>query len=93
MELSDTVILLSALAQPTRFRCMALLAERRTATAGELATKLGVPANTMSSHLTILSHAGLVSSSKVGRQMVYRANSTRLEPLIDKLGTLIGSDR
>lgn len=88
MEISDSVSLLSALAQPTRYRCMALLVERGETTSGDLAARLGVPANTMSSHLSVLVHAGLVSSSKVGRHMVYRAHAARLAPLIDKLNDL-----
>ncbi|WP_066727203.1 MULTISPECIES: ArsR/SmtB family transcription factor [Sphingomonas] len=92
MELSDAVILLSALAQPTRFRCMAMLAEKGEATAGDLASSLSVPANTMSSHLTVLAHAGLVSSSKAGRHVVYRAHAERVELLIERLSTLAASE-
>ncbi|UYY79307.1 ArsR/SmtB family transcription factor [Sphingomonas sp. R1] len=69
-----------------------MLAERGEATAGDLASGLGVPANTMSSHLTVLAHAGLVSSSKSGRHVLYRANTARLEPLIGRLSTLVAKE-
>jgi DNA-binding transcriptional ArsR family regulator len=88
MELSRIVALLSALAQPTRYRCVAMLVENGPCTAGDLASGLGVPANTMSSHLTILTHAGLVSSTKDGRHVVYRANAGTVAPLLEELKLL-----
>jgi DNA-binding transcriptional ArsR family regulator len=39
--------------------------------AGDIAEQLKVPANTMSSHLAVLSRAGLVASCKHGRSVVY----------------------
>lgn len=92
MELTDAVSRLSALAQPTRYRCVAMLLERGPCSAGELASGLGVPANTMSSHLTILSHAGLVSSTRDGRHVVYEAGQASLSELIGELQALrVGS--
>ena len=88
MELSTAVTLLSALAQPTRYRCVQMLFERGSCTAGELASGLEVPANTMSSHLTILTHAGLISPTKDGRHVRYQANGSSLSGLIEQLGKL-----
>lgn len=42
--------------------------------AGELARVLDVPHNTMSSHLNILTAAGLVQSRREGRSIIYRIN-------------------
>jgi ArsR family transcriptional regulator len=39
--------------------------------AGDIATQLSVPPNTMSSHLAVLSRAGLVASRKEGRSVIY----------------------
>jgi len=39
--------------------------------AGEIARNLEVPHNTMSSHLSILVNAGLVSSRREGRSVIY----------------------
>jgi ArsR family transcriptional regulator len=39
--------------------------------AGDIAEQLNVPANTMSSHLAVLSRAGLVASRKQGRSVIY----------------------
>jgi ArsR family transcriptional regulator len=88
MELPQTVAVLSALAQPTRYRCIAMLVEKGACSAGDLASGLGVPANTMSSHLTILTHAGLVSSIKEGRHVVYRASVGSVADLLETLKQL-----
>jgi DNA-binding transcriptional ArsR family regulator len=42
--------------------------------AGEIARQLGVPQNTMSTHLTILARAGLVRSERQSRSIIYRAD-------------------
>ena len=39
--------------------------------AGDIAVQLKVPANTMSSHLAVLSRAGLIASRKQGRSVIY----------------------
>lgn len=69
------ITIMSALAQPTRLAVFSLLsrAGEEGMTAGELAEKTGTPANTMSSHLTILSQAGLATSRRAGRNIFYRA--------------------
>lgn len=89
MELTRTVAVMSALAQPTRYRCMALLVEEGPCTAGALAAGLGVPTNTMSSHLTILTHAGLVTYVRQGRHVVYSAVAGSIPELIEELRLLV----
>ncbi|QEX17952.1 hypothetical protein FRZ44_32560 [Hypericibacter terrae] len=42
--------------------------------AGEIAAACGVPHNTMSSHLAILTRAGLARSERQGRIVLYRAD-------------------
>ncbi len=88
MEITRVIPQLSALAQPTRYRCVQLLTGLDSCTAGDLAAQLGVPANTMSSHLTILSHAGLVTSSRSGRHIAYRVDRDSIRSLLDELGML-----
>ena len=41
--------------------------------AGDIAEKLGVPQNTLSTHLAILVRAGLAASERRSRQIIYRA--------------------
>lgn len=69
------ITVMSALAQPTRLAVFSLLARAGAEgmTTGDLAETTGTPANTMSSHLTILSHAGLATSRREGRNIFYRA--------------------
>ena len=83
MEASHAIAALSALAQPTRLECFRLLVRHEPAglPAGELARALNVPANTLSTHLTILSHAGLVAGEREGRSIVYRVNLERVRAL------------
>ncbi len=93
MELNDAVAVMSALAQPTRYRCVSHLMEHGDSTAGDLAMALGVPANTMSSHLTILSHAGLVTFVRSGRQIIYSPRRERLTDVIEMLSSLVDDVR
>jgi ArsR family transcriptional regulator, arsenate/arsenite/antimonite-responsive transcriptional repressor len=77
---SDAVILaLAALAQSTRLDVFRLLVkhEPNGLPAGDIARHLTVPHNTMSSHLGILSRAGLVRSERRSRSIIYRADLTR----------------
>lgn len=65
-----------SLAQPTRlaaFRQL-LTAHPNSLAAGEIARRCEVPHNTMSTHLAILSRAGLIAVERQGRIMNYRAD-------------------
>jgi ArsR family transcriptional regulator len=75
---------LAALAQATRLDVFRLLVkhEPEGLAAGDIAKALAVPQNTMSSHLSILSRAGLVSAQRHGRSIVYRADLTRLQAVM-----------
>ena len=76
MDLESAVATLSALAQPTRLEVFRLLVRNAPngLPAGEIARLVGVPHNTMSTHLSILSHTRLVSSERDGRSIVYRVD-------------------
>jgi len=73
---SATVDSLSALAQATRLQVFRALiaAYPRGVPAGDIASKFQVPHNTMSSHLAILTRAGLAVSERQGRTVFYRAD-------------------
>lgn len=83
MDKNTALQTLSALAQGTRLDTFRLLVrhEPKGLPAGEAAFELGVPQNTLSSHLAILARAGLVDSVRHGRSIVYRANVARLHAL------------
>jgi ArsR family transcriptional regulator len=76
MELESAVLSLAALAQTTRLEVFRLLVkhEPKGLAAGDIARSLAIPQNTMSSHLSVLSRAGLVSAQRFSRSIVYRAD-------------------
>jgi DNA-binding transcriptional ArsR family regulator len=74
---ADTVM--AALADPTRWRVLSLLAERGEATATTLAGELPVSRVAVVKHLAILDRAGLVEGGRMGREVRYRVRPERLE--------------
>jgi DNA-binding transcriptional ArsR family regulator len=83
MESDTAIAALAALAQPTRLDTFRLLVrhEPEGVPAGELARLLGVPQNTMSAHLAILSRAGLIKGERHSRSIIYRAEIDALRDL------------
>ncbi len=73
----------AALSQATRLQTFRLLvsSEPEGVAAGELARLIGVPQNTLSTHLSILANAGLVHGARHSRSIVYRADVGRLREL------------
>jgi ArsR family transcriptional regulator, arsenate/arsenite/antimonite-responsive transcriptional repressor len=76
MDETRAIAALAALAQATRMETFRLLAGREPdgVPAGELARLMGIPQNTMSTHLAILVRAGLAWGERRGRTIVYRAD-------------------
>ena len=76
MESEQAILALAALAQSTRLDVFRLLVKHQPAglAAGDIAKALAVPQNTMSSHLAILSRAGLVTARRFSRSIIYRAD-------------------
>jgi ArsR family transcriptional regulator len=74
----------SALAQPTRLDAFRMLVknEPEGLPAGEIARRLGVPQNTMSTHLGILARARLVNVERHSRSMIYRADLGTVRGLV-----------
>lgn len=74
------IAMFAALAQETRFFAFRLLAQKPDGlSSGEIATRLKVPQNTMSTHMGILARAGLVSSERQSRSIIYRAETNAAE--------------
>jgi ArsR family transcriptional regulator len=75
MDSEQAILVFSALAQPTRLDVFRLLIEHEPdgLPAGEIARRLAVPHNTMSTHLAILARAGLIESERQSRSILYRA--------------------
>lgn len=87
MKIDQALTSFSALSQETRLRAFKLLIEYgdEGAAAGVLSEALDIPHNTLSFHLSHLGQAGLVSSRKAGRQMIYTANREAITDLINYL--------
>lgn len=84
MEISNALLALNALAQETRLLVFKKLVEFGASgvNAGDLARELKVPANTLSFHLAHLERAGLVKSTRQGRNINYCFNRTQMNELI-----------
>jgi ArsR family transcriptional regulator, arsenate/arsenite/antimonite-responsive transcriptional repressor len=83
MESSHAIEVFAALSQPTRLDTFRLLMEHEPEglAAGEIARQLEVPQNTMSSHLAVLTRAGLIESERHSRSIVYRAVVERVREI------------
>jgi ArsR family transcriptional regulator len=84
MEAETVVEALGALAQPSRLELFRLLVRRGPAglPAGEIAQRLGIPATTLSFHLSQLTRAGLLTARRDGRSIVYAADYGRMRALM-----------
>ena len=84
LTLPRAVDLLAALAQGHRLAVFRLLvtAGPEGLPAGEIAREVGVRPNTLSTHLAILSHAGLVQSRREGRSVIYAADYGAMRELM-----------
>ena len=84
MESEVAILGLAALAQSTRLDVFRLLVkhEPEGLAAGDIARALAVPQNTMSSHLAVLSRAGLVTTQRFSRSIVYRADLVRFREVM-----------
>lgn len=87
MEETSAVRSLAALAQALRLRLFRALvvAGPEGLTPGTLAEQLDVAGNTLSFHLKELTHAGLVTQERQGRNLIYRASFTTMNELLGYL--------
>ncbi|MBU1361914.1 MAG: metalloregulator ArsR/SmtB family transcription factor [Gammaproteobacteria bacterium] len=87
MEEKLVVAGLAALAQPVRLRVFRALVVAGPAglTPGVLSEQLEVAPTSLSFHLKELTHAGLVSQERDGRNLIYRASFDRMNALLGYL--------
>jgi DNA-binding transcriptional ArsR family regulator len=73
MEIEMAIDALDALAQDSRLKIFRLLMRAGASgmAAGDIARTLGIPHNTLSSHLAILARSKLVASRKQARSIIY----------------------
>ncbi|MBX2879270.1 MAG: metalloregulator ArsR/SmtB family transcription factor [Granulosicoccus sp.] len=84
MDKQQAVARFAALSQETRLEIIRYLvkAGAEGASAGILASHVGVSASALSFHLSTLTHAGLVSSKRQSRQIIYTIDFEALGALI-----------
>jgi len=88
MKSKAAIDALSALAHEGRLSVFRLLikAGLEGMPAGDIARRLNVPPNSLSANLNILKHAGLVTSRRDGRSIIY---TVRYEQMSQLLGYLL----
>jgi len=84
METNSAVERLSALAHDSRLAVFRRLVQRgpEGLPAGEIAAALEIPAPTLSFHLAHLSRAGLVTSRREGRSIIYSVAYPAIRELV-----------
>ncbi|HFQ15829.1 MAG TPA: metalloregulator ArsR/SmtB family transcription factor [Rhodobacteraceae bacterium] len=84
MEFTSMIDTLNALAQDTRLKAFRLLVRHgpEGLPAGRIALELGVPQNTLSSHLGRLACTGLVRQQRKGRAIIYSADLEHVRKLV-----------
>src|SRR5277367_3044069 len=87
MKKSTAVTALSALAQETRLEIFRLLVQKGPdgVAAGEIGDHLRLPSPTLSFHLSQLRFAGLVTSRRASRSIIYSANFKAMTELLGYL--------
>jgi DNA-binding transcriptional ArsR family regulator len=84
MESAEATAALGALAHPSRLEVFRLLVKAGPdgMAAGEIARVTGSLPNTLSTNLNVLAAAGLVSSRREGRSIIYAAGYERMRGLL-----------
>lgn len=72
----------AALADPTRRRIIALLAERDR-TVNEITAQFSISRPAISRHLRVLHRSGLVTDERRGRERIQRFDGSALQPAAD----------
>lgn len=84
MDQASALGALAALAQEKRLDAFRLLVKAGPdgLAAGEIAAALETPRNTLSSHLSVLTHAGLIRRVREGRIIRYRSDYEQMQNLV-----------
>lgn len=87
MDTESVLAALGALSQSTRLEIFRLLVRHEPdgLPAGDVARRLELPQNTISVHLATLKRAGLLTSQRHSRLIIYRACLSRLQDLMSFL--------
>lgn len=87
MDERQVLDVLAALAQETRLQIVRFLVQRgaKGASAGEIGKQVEATSSRASFHLSALEHAGVISSQRQSRYIIYSANLENLGGLISFL--------
>jgi len=87
MDAATTAKVLAALGHEGRLLVFRMLANAgpQGLPAGEIARRAGHLQNTTSTHLSVLSHVGLVSGRREGRSIIYAVKRTRFSEALEFL--------
>ena len=87
MQETQAIQVLSALSQATRLRIVRYLVScgDTGAAAGDIAEHVKIGASNASFHLSALDHAGVITSERQSRKIIYRADFAQLGGLISFL--------
>jgi DNA-binding transcriptional ArsR family regulator len=87
MDINSALQVFDTLSQETRLKAFRQLVQAgpNGLAAGTLSDALSIPHNTLSFHLSHLTQAGIVSSVKQGRSVIYSANFDKTRDLIEFL--------
>jgi DNA-binding transcriptional ArsR family regulator len=75
----ESSIVLAALADPVRRQLLDILAARGEATATTIAAGLPISRQAVVKHFAVLANAGLVTSRKQGREVLYSLRPEKIE--------------
>lgn len=82
----------NALSDPTRRKILTML-RKSDLNAGEIASQFEMSKPSISHHLSILKQADLVTTKKVGQNMIYSINTSVLEDILNWFSGMIGKDK
>lgn len=88
MSGADLGTVLGALAEPSRRQLLELLVDLGEASASTLAQTLPVTRQAVVKHLAVLDDAGLVTSRRDGREVLYQARPERIGDAADRLSEI-----
>lgn len=84
-------VVFKALSDPTRREVLALL-RSGPMSAGEIAERFAVTRATMSAHFAVLREAGLVTSTKQGKSVIYQLQMSVLEDALLSFAQVFGME-
>ncbi len=91
-NITDTVEILKACGDETRFQIIKLLGRYKVLCVNAITNKLNVSQSSISQHLRVLRHVGLVNSQRNKSQIHYSLNKDKFSNFIEQLESIRDSD-